>query len=70
VIEGEELRDLLVGILQALGRPATVAELVRLVAVHGCRPSGRASQSISNALGVEMRALAVRRVARGTYTIT
>ncbi len=70
MIEGEELRDLLVGILQALERPATVAELVRLVAAHGCRPSGRASQSISNALRVEVRASAVRRVAHGTYTAT
>jgi hypothetical protein len=70
VVAGEELRDIVVGLLQTLSRPVTVAELVRLVAAHGFRPSGRPSQSISNALRVEMRWSTVKRVARGTYTAT
>jgi hypothetical protein len=68
VLEGEELRDAVVGLLETLSRPATVAELARLLAAHGFRPRGRPSQSISNALRVEMRWSTVERVARGTYT--
>lgn len=70
VIGGEELRELLVDLLRAVGRPMTVAELVRLVAAHGYRPPGRATQSVSNALRVEVRWATVRRVERGTYTAT
>jgi hypothetical protein len=68
LIDGEELRDELVGILGAIGRPAAVGELVRLLGMHGFRAPGRASQSVSNALRVELRAKNVERVARGTYT--
>lgn len=67
VVDGDELRQVLVELLRALERPATVAELVRLLAAHGMRPPGRASQAVSNALRVEMRWATVDRVARGTY---
>jgi len=70
VVAGEELRELLVELLRVVGRPATVAELVRLVAAHGYRPPGRATQSVSNALRVEQRWETVRRVERGIYTAT
>jgi hypothetical protein len=69
LIGKEELRDQLVEILRAIGRPASVAELVRLLGIHGFRAPGRASQSVSNALRVEVRAKNVERVARGTYTV-
>lgn len=70
LIAGEDLRELLVELLQVLDRPATVAELVRLVAAHGFRPPERATQAVSNALRVETRWATVRRVERGTYTAT
>lgn len=67
-IDGRELRDLLVGLLQILDRPAAVSELVRLVAAHGFTPPGRPGQAVSNALRVEMEHGNVGRVAWGRYT--
>jgi hypothetical protein len=67
VVAGEDLRDLVVGILQVVGEPLGVADLVRVLAAHGFTPPGRPSQTVSNALGVEVRRGAVERVARGRY---
>jgi hypothetical protein len=70
VIGGEELRLVLLDVLELLGRAASVGELVRLLAFHGFTTAGRPSQSVSNALSVELRAGRVQRVGRGVYSLT
>lgn len=55
VLRGEELRDAVVGILQAVGQPLAVADVVRILAAHGFTTAGRPSKTISNALFVELR---------------
>jgi len=67
IIDGRDLRDLLVGLLLILDRPTSVSELVRLVAAHGFTPPGRPSQAVSNAMRVEMTHGNVGRIARGRY---
>jgi hypothetical protein len=67
VLSGEDLRLALVDLLELLGRPASVAELGRLLAAHGYTTSGRISRRISNALVVEMGGGRVERVRRGRY---
>jgi hypothetical protein len=66
-IEPGDLRDLLVDLLRVVDRPMKVAELVRLVAIHGFVPAGRPSRAVSNAMRVEMDAGQVCRVRRGWY---
>jgi hypothetical protein len=67
VVEREELRELLVDLLCAMGRPVSVRELTRLLAAHGFTTSGRPSQTISNALRTAIADGDVERVARGSY---
>lgn len=67
VLRGEELRDVVVGILQAVDEPLAVADLVRVLAAHGFTTPGRATQAVSNALRFEVRQGCVRRVDRGRY---
>lgn len=64
-----ELRAVLLELLGVLGRPAKVAELVRMLAVHGLRPPGRASQTVSNALRIEVGWGTVVRIERGVYAL-
>jgi hypothetical protein len=66
-IRGGLLREAAVEVLRAGGRPSTVAEVRRLLAAHGVRPSGRASQTLSNALRAEVLAGRVVRTARNRY---
>jgi hypothetical protein len=67
VLRGEALRDALVDLLVTIGTPVTVNDLHRFLVAHGFTVAGRPSRTISNALGVEVRAGTVRRVARGRY---
>lgn len=69
IIGGEDLRLVLLDLLELLERPAKVGELVRLLAFHGFTTNGRPSQTVSNALAVERRAGRVRRLGRGTYSL-
>jgi hypothetical protein len=68
-VRGEELRCLLVEMLELLARPASVGELVRLLAYHRFTTTGRASQTVANALAVEVRAGRVLKVGRGRYAV-
>jgi hypothetical protein len=68
VVEREALRELLVDLVCAVGRPVTVRELARLLAAHGFTTAGRPSQTISNSLRTAIADGEVERVARGSYT--
>ncbi len=65
-LRGIELRYVLTAHLLAHG-PATVANLVEMLAARGFETPGRASKSVSDALRWETRRGRVRRVGRGRY---
>jgi hypothetical protein len=67
VLAGEELRNALVDLLEIIGEPLSVRELHRLLVAHGVGVGGRASQSISGALRVEVSRGRVERVGWGEY---
>jgi hypothetical protein len=69
LLRGRELREAVLDALRILARPATIAELRRVLAAHGCAPAGRASQTISNALRIAVRDGLVARTARGQYEL-
>jgi hypothetical protein len=67
VLAGEELRNALVDLLETVGETLSVSELHRLLVAHGVGVGGRASQSISGALRVEVSRGRVDRVGWGQY---
>lgn len=66
VLRGTELRYVLTHHLAVHG-PATIADLIDMLAWHGFATSGRPSKAISDALRWEIRRNRVRRRGRGLY---
>jgi hypothetical protein len=64
---GRLLRYRLTLALRALGRPATIAELLTVLETLGHPVEGRPSKTVSDALRQEVRRGRVRRAARATY---
>jgi hypothetical protein len=65
-VRGIELRYILT-MHPLLHGPATVAELVEMLAWHGFETEGRASKAVSDALRWEIGRGRVRRIARALY---
>jgi hypothetical protein len=66
---GPALRDELLDLLAAARGPVAVHELVAMLTGSGVLVAGRPSQTIANALAVEVRRGAVVRVRRGVYAL-
>ncbi len=69
IVSGSTLRAALLDLLEVTDQQLTIAELHRLLRLRSLLPAGRPSQTISNALQVEVRAGRVERTARGRYRL-
>jgi len=69
LVSGRTLRSALLDLLEVTDQQLTITELHRLLRLRDLIPVGRPSQTISNALMVEVRAGRVERTERGRYRL-
>jgi hypothetical protein len=66
-VRGSELRETLVVLLRAAGRPLSLSELYRTLLAHGRHVAGRPSHTLSNALRTAVANSDATRVRPGIY---